>query len=535
MDINVKVDNYRCFSKGKPACLTIRGGFSAFVGVNNCGKSSLLKSFYELRGLFSPLRDIGQIAQLFSGARPTFPAPLEIADRDEMFCNRNRENLQIEVTLGVPTQADLISRAVIDLDRNTAQFSARFYSGSGDEVSVRTWRPNLWGSVKWSEDDTLKGEAAGNPTVARFGPIRYAFETLSDTYYVPAFRHLSPFAPASGVNPSYYDINVGRPFIDSWHAMQTGPSKQGREQIFRLVDEIRENFGFKQLQIHASQNGTSLQLLIDGQPFQLQEIGAGIAQFIVVLGNAAFRRPSLILIDEPEINLHPSLQLKFLTKLATYASKAVLFATHNIGLARSVAEDIYSVSVSDNGTEIREINETPRLAELLGELNYEGYRPLGFEKVLLVEGRTSVKTFIELLRHYNKEHQVLIVPMSDLINRYSREELQEATRICPHTYAVIDNEKENAADSIQEGRQQFAENCRALGIDCLIQERRAIENYFSDRAIKQVEGKTYRALGLFEGRRGLRLWPKTENWKIARAMDRAELDHTDLGQFLMRI
>jgi len=103
------------------------------------------------------------------------------------------------------------------------------------------------------------------------------------------------------------------------------------------------------LQISAALNHNSLQLFIDGRPFALQELGAGLAQFIVVLGNAALKKPSFILIDEPEISLHPSLQLKFLMKLAGYASEGVVFATHNIGLARSVAEEIYSVSAAAKG------------------------------------------------------------------------------------------------------------------------------------------------------------------------------------------
>jgi hypothetical protein len=61
------------------------------------------------------------------------------------------------------------------------------------------------------------------------------------------------------------------------------------------VDEIRDIFGFKNFQISAAMNRNSLQLLIEGKPFSLQELGAGIAQFIIVLGNAAFRKPSFIL------------------------------------------------------------------------------------------------------------------------------------------------------------------------------------------------------------------------------------------------
>jgi hypothetical protein len=212
-----------------------------------------------------------------------------------------------------------------------------------------------------------------------------------------------------------------------------------------------------------------------------------------------------------------------------------MFATHNIGLARAVAEEIYSVTPTSRGTEIRTIEETPRLAELLGELNYEGYRPLGFNKVLLVEGRTSVKTFVELLKLFNKDHEFLVVPMSDLINKYSIEELQEVTRICPHTFAVIDSERQNAGDAIDPGRQAFEDNCNRLAIDCHVLERRAIEHYLADRAIKLTQGAGFRALTPFENRRGIPVWPKTENWRIARAMEPLELENTDLGRFLSRI
>ena len=83
---------------------------------------------------------------------------------------------------------------------------------------------------------------------------------------------------------------------------------------------------------------------------------------------------------------HPSLQLKFLMKFQTIASEDIVFATHNIGLARSVEEEVSPVATAPKGSEIKKIDETPRLAELLGELNYEGYQPLGFNKLFLDQG-----------------------------------------------------------------------------------------------------------------------------------------------------
>jgi len=528
MDINLTIENYRCFPKDRPASLKLTKGFSAFIGVNNSGKSSLLKFFYEMRSVFTQMStNMNVIQQMLQGGRVGAQVPPEVSDRDEMFFNGNTDDIRIDVSLdSIPKEPTIVAKALIRIERTTMNFSVDFLTVDGEEVKL----PN---DVRWSGDTMGTGPFKG--TVANFQHIRSALRTLADTYYVPSFRHVSPLTPAEGAAQSYYDIHVGRPFIDMWHGLQAGTSKLGREQIHRLIDEIRQDFGFTQLQISAAMNRNSLQLIVDDRTFELQELGAGIAQFIIVLGNAAFRKPSLILIDEPEISLHPSLQLKFLMKLAGYASEGVVFATHNIGLARSVAEEIYSVTRDGGGSEIKTISSTPRLAELLGELNYEGYRPLGFNKVLLVEGRTSVKVFVEFLRLFNKDHEFLVAPLSDLINRYSHDELQEVTRICPHTFAVIDSERQDASDPIEAQREAFVQNCQALQIDCLPLEFRAIENYLSDRAIKTVQGATFRALGPFEGRQEVNLWPKTENWKIARAMERAEIEATDLGRFLARI
>jgi integrase len=102
-----------------------------------------------------------------------------------------------------------------------------------------------------------------------------------------------------------------------------------------------------------------------------------------------------VLIDEPELSLHPTLQLKFLETLAGYASEGVIFATHNLGLARSVAPQIYVVRRSSHTTPpiVAPLHsQEARLTELLGELSFGGFQELGFERVLLVEGVTEILT-----------------------------------------------------------------------------------------------------------------------------------------------
>jgi hypothetical protein len=55
-----------------------------------------------------------------------------------------------------------------------------------------------------------------------------------------------------------------------------------------------------------------------------------------------------------------------------------------------------------------------------------------------------------------------------------------------------------------------------------------MENYFPETAIQAVKGAGYRELGPYEKLSAVSpRWGKAENWRIARAMTKAEFDSTD--------
>jgi energy-coupling factor transporter ATP-binding protein EcfA2 len=213
----------------------------------------------------------------------------------------------------------------------------------------------------------------------------------------------------------------------------------------------------------------------------------------------AVRRPAYVLIDEPELNLHPSLQLDFLTTLAGYTSAGILFATHSLGLARAGAEQIYSVRREQQGvSDVRELEGTPELARFLGELSFSSYEELGFDRILLVEGPTEVKLFQRLLRLYGIEHQVVLMPLGggSLINAEAEAQLRELKRISSNLLAIVDSERSAAGAEPEANVRGFAEACAKAEIGCHVLELRAIENYFPDHAVKATMGESYRRLGV---------------------------------------
>jgi hypothetical protein len=168
-------------------------------------------------------------------------------------------------------------------------------------------------------------------------------------------------------------------------------------------------------------------------------------------------------------------------------------------------------------------------------LSFSAYRELGFEKVLLVEGITDVLTIQQFLRLYQKDHQVVLLPMggNSFISGGREQELGEITRITPHVSALIDSEKSSANEPLEQRRLEFVQSCHNAGIQVRVLDRRATENYLTDAAVKKVEGSKYQALSPYQKLNTANpCWSKAENWRIARMMNKTDLDSTDLGQFL---
>ncbi len=530
MEIKVTLRNFRSFADANPPTIHLRPGFTGFIGANNSGKSSLLKFFYEFRPLFDSFNqgiDVRALAP--TGRHGGFSAQPTVLDQSEVFNNSNDRHMQIEVAIDTPLLPEIApeipfaDRVVITVFRDSTNWSARIKNMDEKLKGKNDLRIN---------DQILYADAA---PVANLSRMFAAFRVLTDTLYIGPFRN----AINIGANEKYFDLQVGQAFIGAWKWLKAGNRKQDNEACYRLTQDIRALFGFSSLEISAFPDDRSLQFLIDGRSFKLHEVGSGLAQFLMVLASAASRVPSYILIDEPELNLHPALQSKFLTTLGTYAKKGVLFATHSMGLARGCADYVYSVrKTSAESSSVCEFENTPGFAEFLGELGFSSYRELGYKKILFVEGKTEIKTFHEFLRKFDKDQEFVVLPLggSQLINPHVEHELCEVKRLCENVFAIIDSERKNLGEELSAARTGFIESCAKASIMLKVLDRRAIENYLSEAAIKKVKGDNYRALTGFEERRAVSpMWSKAENWKIAREMSREEIEATDLGEFLSRI
>ena len=103
-------------------------------------------------------------------------------------------------------------------------------------------------------------------------------------------------------------------------------------------------------------NEEGVTLFKNGAPLEMSS-GQRLFSYVVINVLGAIRRNSLILIDEPELFLHPSLEIELISMLKSilkaYSSKA-LIATHSLVLTREVPRDcVYVFQPTGDGLIIK--------------------------------------------------------------------------------------------------------------------------------------------------------------------------------------
>ncbi len=447
---------------------------------------------------------------------------LRVGDNIEVFHKGNDRDMTMTFTDG--DSENELESITLKWARDTLNLSveARLHGRVGKVVDTSSW-------------PLTRFEVPGLQPLGDLTNYIETFRELRDSIYLGAFRN----AVNIGGQDDYYDLQIGQQFIARWSELKAGNRHEDSRAAIAVQREIQEIFGLDSLEINSGRNDGWLQVIVNDEPFQLQEQGAGFAQFIVVLAFVAVRRPAFTFIDEPELNLHPSLQRDFLTTLARYSTSGVVFATHSIGLARAMGQRAYSVRRLDDETrEIRELAATKNYAEFLGELSFSGYSELGARRILLVEGPTEVPVFQVWLRRYGADHNTVILPLGggSLIRANAGQILADIQRITTSVSVFIDSERSTDAESLAGDRQAFVTECEALGFDIHVTVRRALENYLTDSAVKAVKGDAYSGLGHFDKLADASpSWGKNENWRIAAEMTKEDLAATDIGPFLERV
>lgn len=532
---SMTVRNYRCFAQDG-ATLSLRHEFTGIVGLNNSGKSTILRVLYEIRPITQQLSletpGSGNLSQMLMRLGRSLDSQIALqilpGERIESSFSDREPRVSFSFEHDQTNRGSIIDLTLIfragsvrmNLKLNDGTVIKDIHSGSG------TQGPG--GVVNLA----VRGDGFSRDDVD-WNAIRPDLEWLASAMYVGSFRN----AVNSG-GASYYDLSIGHNFIGTFNEYKNGDNYRQREAVQIMLSRLGSIFQFSRFDLNASADGAHLTCTVDNNSFRVSEFGSGLSHFVIVATNVLVRRPTVLLIDEPEIGLHASLQSKFLELLAENIKGPVIFATHSLGLARSTADRILVTAKNKGAARIEEYHAATNLSATLGELGYGGLPDSAFKGVLLVEGVTEVRVFRELLTKYGIHHEILIVQLGgdDLATGKRVQELDELRRLSENVWAVVDSEKTSSQGPAMERRLEFQKVCVSLDIECTVLDRRAIENYLD----QSVARKIFRcpdalAFGPYEVAPPEWSWDKERNWRIAQAMSKNDIKDTDLDRLLTRL
>jgi len=399
----ITIRNFRLFSSensfkidniNTPDGINKGSGLNVFVGENGSGKTTLLEAF--ALPILEYKTENFSISDFYD---PKKESSVELyAEEDFQVARTIRGSFQAR---GFSFKAKIRSRQIkaylssmIISDRKFIQ--TKNGKIAKDSPDLRMSVGNPWKPKRFDENDIL------------FLDRNRIFQIRSGTYNTTRFDRLME-------DFSYQYLRESRPEIDNLNDELDGKITENKIEndfLSKAIQKFQEISNFQ----------VKLDFLDNCEPFKkaffavreennqqvlLNNLGSGyemIFAFLYSFYLAQQREKQLIvLIDEPELHLHPTLQEKFVEFLLEFSKEAqIILASHSPLLIKQLSfNDNVKISVIKNGQEVSEIEERILPYISANETNFlafnlitEEYHNELFERLKHINGdNESIKDF----------------------------------------------------------------------------------------------------------------------------------------------
>lgn len=253
MKIDFEIKNYRCFPDSEPLRFTIGNDWTAFIGVNNSGKSSILKFFYEFRTIFQRLSILQSLCEDIRNG--SIAANLIGCNVSDVCNNANNRKMLVKISL----HSNPSNEITLSCDQNTQQFSIVSIFGL-DMIEFK-------GTSHVQASDGFLA-ISGRQAIDQKSLLS-AIQRLSDTVYIGSFRNILNTGAST-----YFDINVGTQFVNVWEAMYAGSDRKSRDHCQEVIHSIENLLGIRRLELRPMPGNNAIIVHIDGKSYQLAELGS---------------------------------------------------------------------------------------------------------------------------------------------------------------------------------------------------------------------------------------------------------------------
>jgi predicted ATPase len=526
MDVRLSELNAKYYRSVSRSYLTELPQLSVFVGRNNAGKSNVLDvlSFLHeasttgLEGAISSRgssRDDLVIAKndgrsvelevLFSVSHPHAGGLLV------RIMGSDKEGL-----VGALTKAGFLSRVKYYFsmreNRTFEEISIQGMEGSDDWIKVinredgrfrRGGRRNIddelrtWDGNSLIESVEIVPSYSGGESIGR---IAFAdFDLTTDDSLVAevieivrrSLLTVRRVGPALADVPEMAAVEVIDPDPNSKHLVQhlfslSNNNPELFHSIERAVRELVPELGpFQTLIRGNSVTFASHDLNSPGVFYTYEQLSQGVRRLLSII-TALFgaQDGGIVLLEEPELHLHPSVQSALARILVLESSRLiVMVATHSPVIASAVPRDsLYLVYRAESGdTRVDPARSGESVVDrLVEELGIRPSHSFDAEALVFVEGRDDLGAYRVFATRCGLESKVQIIDMggAENVEYYVSAKLLRAKRVRQDVSAILDGDQAAASS-----KRRAAKRAEELGIDLgrvLCLSKLELEEYFLD-------------------------------------------------------
>ena len=216
--------------------------------------------------------------------------------------------------------------------------------------------------------------------------------------------------------------------------------------------------------------------------------GTGLQEIFYMIGYSEFTMTQLLIIEEPENHIHPTIQRQLLRYFKYHPNHQYIITTHSsVFLDLNYVDRIYVTSFIDGKFNVENVSEKAIALEKLGYLQTDN---LVIDTLIIVEGNTDIPVVEEFLRKLemwnDRKHKILSMGG---VSNIRHMDVGVFSAKYKNVNIITDGDKnKETLKEIQriKSKIELFDNVKLIEL-----EGYGIENYFSIRAVKSVYGKQF--------------------------------------------
>ncbi len=282
------------------------------------------------------------------------------------------------------------------------------------------------------------------------------------------------------------------------------PQKQEEKKLYRKFNSlVRELLKLTPYEIGFSQTTNEVTFDLDGMILPLNSFGKGVERIIRIARYLVGVTDKLVLLEEPETNLHPALQRAFFKYLLEDKDNKYVIATHsNSMIGTGDAVEIIHVSKDDLASISHVLDSKKELTDMLEDIGVKPSDLYLANYIIWVEGpsdRIYLKKYLSLLRPDLRENEHFVfmfyggyghlkhISVADETDVNGDDiDLINLLSINPRCAVIIDSDKKAAKAEIDKIRKRIKQEFDDKGLKCWITKKRTIENYIPVAVFEEI-------------------------------------------------